>query len=53
MDFLRQLMGETINSGIVQTVIAFGAWAYIPVLVLVAIYDAVLCLVNGIRNRKR
>lgn len=53
MDFFRQLMGETIKSGIVQTIIAFGAWAYVPVLVLVTIFDAVICIVKGIRNRKR
>lgn len=53
MNFLKQMVDETIKSGAGQAIIAFGAWAYVPVLTLVAIYHLILCIVRGIKNRNR
>lgn len=53
MDFLKQMIDETIKTGIGQAIIAFGAWAYVPVLLLVVVYNVIICIISGIKSRSR
>lgn len=43
---IQQLIQETIKYGTGQAIIAFGAWIYVLILLLVAVYYALLSLMK-------
>ncbi len=52
MDSILKLINETAKSGIGQAIIAFGAWTYVLILILVTIYYVFSCMVKYITSKK-
>ncbi len=46
MDIITKLIKDTIKTGIGQSIIAFGAWFYVLVMLLVVIYYTIRCLIK-------
>ena len=44
---IEQFIKETIQDGIGQTIIAFGSWAYVLILLLVTIYYAFASIIKS------
>ncbi len=53
MKFITNIINDTIETGIGQSIIAFSAWGYSFLLVAVFLYYAVLALIKMISNNKR
>lgn len=52
LDKLTQIIQKTINTGIGQSIIAFGAWDYVIVLIIIIMYYSLLCLIRSIMRSK-
>ena len=52
MDSILKLINETAKSGIGQAIIAFGAWIYVLILLLVTVYYVFSCLIRYIISKK-
>lgn len=52
LDMLNKVIQSTIETGIGQSIIAFGAWGYALILLIVTLYYAFLCLFKLIFQKK-
>lgn len=49
LDLLKQIIDRTLVTGIGQSIIAFGAWSFVIILVFVLIYYCILYLIRRIK----
>jgi hypothetical protein len=51
-DMLNKAIQSTIETGIGQSILAFGVWGYVLILLVVTLYYAFLCLFKLIFKKK-
>ena len=53
LDLIKQIINRTLQTGIGQSIIAFGVWSYVVILVFVLIYYSILYVVRRIKSNNK